>query len=99
MSDKPCNQCQHYDPILKGKGKPGRHGRCAVKSTYPALEQRGQVFPLGVKREAPGALAKPYIVMGSTVNVPCLLFRAKPLAPPAPAPRPSPLPVTRRKDR
>lgn len=97
MADKPCNQCSHYDPILKGKGKQGRHGRCAVRSTYPAIEQRGQVFPPGVKREEPGILAKPYIVKGADVNVPCTLFKIKPTPKPAAKPKPVPVQPTVRK--
>lgn len=76
MAEKPCDTCQHYDPILRGSA-PGRHGRCAVKSTYPFKEQKGQVFPPGVKREAPGVLAKPEIVVGSDIVPACTLYRAK----------------------
>lgn len=77
MAEKPCNTCQHYDPIIRGKDE-GRHGRCAVKSTYPAKEQSGQVFPAGVKREAPGVLAKPVIVVGDEVERACTVYRIKP---------------------
>jgi hypothetical protein len=76
MADKPCDTCQHYDPILRGASA-GRHGRCAAKSTYHAKEQRGQIFPPGVKREAPGVLAKPVIVVGTDVVPACTLYRAK----------------------
>lgn len=79
MADKPCSTCQHYDPILRGTNE-GRHGRCAVKSTYPAKEQSGQVFPSGVKREAPGVLAKPVIVTGDGIESACTLYRVKPVA-------------------
>jgi hypothetical protein len=79
MADNPCKSCQNYDPIIRGKTA-GRHGRCAAKSTYPAQEQKGQVFPPGVKREAPGVLAKPVIVLGSGIVPACTLFRAKPKA-------------------
>lgn len=78
MAAKPCNTCQHYDPIIRGKDSEGRHGRCAAKSTYPAKEQSGQVFPAGVKREAPGVLAKPVIVVGDEVEAACTLYRIKP---------------------
>jgi hypothetical protein len=78
MADKPCETCQHYDPIIRGS-KPGRHGRCAAKSTYPNKEQKGQVFPAGVKREAPGVLAKPVIVVGADVESACTLYRIKPV--------------------
>lgn len=77
MAENPCNTCQYYDPIIRGKTE-GRHGRCAAKSTYPAKEQRGQVFPPGVKREASGDLAKPVIVVGTNIVPACNLYRAKP---------------------
>lgn len=77
MSDKPCNTCQNYDPIIRGV-KEGRHGRCAATSTYPAQEQKGQVFPPGVMREAPGELAKPVIVVGEEVMKSCGVYRIKP---------------------
>lgn len=76
MADKPCNTCQFYDPIIRGS-KEGRHGRCAAQSSYPAVEQKGQVFPPGVARAAPGELAKPVIVVGDEVITGCNLFRAK----------------------
>ena len=80
MADKPCGTCSNYDPIIRGKDSEGRHGRCAAKSTYPAKEQSGQVFPAGVKREAPGDLAKPVIVRGDGIEAACTLYRAKPVA-------------------
>lgn len=83
MADKPCKTCLHYDPIIRGI-KEGRHGRCAATSTYPATEQSGQVFPPGVKREAPGVRAKPVIVTGSGIVPTCALYRAKPLKPAKP---------------
>jgi hypothetical protein len=79
MAEKPCKDCQHYDPIIRGT-TPGNHGRCAVQSTYPATEQKGQVFPAGVTREAPGDLAKPVIVVGREIVKGCTLFRAPPVA-------------------
>jgi hypothetical protein len=98
MADKPCNQCFNYDPILKGKGKQGQHGRCAVRSTYPAAEQKGQVFPAGVKREAPGELAHPFIVRGSEVMTTCALFKIRPT--PRPAPKtPAPVQPLKRRGR
>lgn len=78
MAEKPCVTCQFYDPIIRGT-KAGRHGRCAAKSTYPAEEQRGQVFPPGVKREEPGVLAKPVIVLGKGIERACTLYRAQPV--------------------
>ena len=79
MAEKPCETCQHYDAILRGTTA-GRHGRCAAKSTYPNKEQKGQVFPQGAKREAPGVLAKPVIVAGTDIVPACNLYRAKPVA-------------------
>lgn len=77
MADQPCKECRNYDVIVKGLA-PTRRGWCAVQSVYPAVEQKGQVFPPGVKRAAPGELAKPHIVIGSDVIVPtCTLFRGK----------------------
>jgi hypothetical protein len=52
-----------------------------VKSTYPAKEQAGQVFPLGAVREAPGDLAKPVIVVGAEVVRGCDQFHAKNVLP------------------
>ncbi len=77
MANKPCNDCQNYDVILRGK-EPTRRGWCAAKSEYPAKEQKGQVFPAGVTRVNEGELAKPVIVVGSEVIPACALFRAKP---------------------
>jgi hypothetical protein len=77
VADKPCKDCQNYDPIIRG-AKEGRHGRCAVQSVYPAAEQKGQIFPPGVARAEPGELAKPAIVVGSEIVRGCLQFRAKP---------------------
>jgi hypothetical protein len=37
------------------------------------------VFPPGVKREAPGVLAKPVIVVGEEIVPACTLYRAKPV--------------------
>lgn len=78
MADQPCSKCSFYDPILRGS-KEHAHGRCAAQSTYPHTEQPGQVFPAGVKREAPGELAKPVIVTGDETVTNCNLFRAKPV--------------------
>lgn len=78
MNDKPCESCVHYDPIIKGDGKrPTRHGWCAVKSVYPAVEMPGQTFPDGVKRAAPGELATPHIVEAKGVVPHCTLIRLK----------------------
>jgi hypothetical protein len=78
VADKPCQDCQNYDPILRGGG-PTKHGRCAVKSVYPNKEQPGQIFPVGVARVEPGELAKPVIVVGREVVTGCTQFRTKPV--------------------
>ena len=75
MAENSCNTCQHYDPILRGV-KEGRHGRCAVKSIYPNLEQTGQVFPANVARAERGALAQPLVVVGSETIANCNTYRA-----------------------
>lgn len=78
MSDKPCNTCRNFDPIVKGDGKvPTRHGWCAVQSVYPAAEMPGQTFPPGVKRAEPGELAKPHIVEAKGIIPACALRRDK----------------------
>lgn len=77
MADKACNTCKNYDPIIRGKDTVGRHGRCAAKSTYPAVEQQGQEFPDGVKRAADGELAKPVIVAGTDIIASCSDYRSK----------------------
>lgn len=92
MAEKPCNQCQHYDPIIRGKDKQGKHGRCAAKSTYPATEQKGQVFPPGVARAPDGELCKPVIVIGTEIVATCDLFKIKPTVKPIPRGAPKPLP-------
>lgn len=76
MADKPCESCFHYDPIIRAT-RVGRHGRCAIKSTYPAQQEAGQIFPAGVKRAAPGEPAKPVIVVGKDTVTECGLYRAK----------------------
>ncbi len=79
MNTKACKDCQHYDPIIVGNGaQKGRRGWCATRSVYPNQEQPGQIFPAGVKRAAAGALASPFIVIGSDVVSHCTQFRAKP---------------------
>ena len=78
MADKPCKECQNYDPLLR-LGSPTRQGRCAVQSVYPNKEQPGQIFPVGVARVARGELAKPVIVVGSEIVKGCTQFRTKPV--------------------
>lgn len=80
MADKPCNTCQNWDPIIVGKSREACHGRCAAKSTYPAVEQGSQHFPPGVRRVENGQLAKPVIVIGTETMVSCTIYCAKPTA-------------------
>jgi hypothetical protein len=78
VNDKPCRSCSHYDRIVVGDGtKETRHGWCAVRSIYPAQEGPGQVFPLGVKRAAPGVLASPFVVVGAETVTSCTAFRSR----------------------
>jgi hypothetical protein len=77
MADKPCNTCANYDPIVRGRIRVAKHGRCIPRSTYPAKEQHGQSFPPGCARAEPGELAKPHIVVGSNIVRACELYRAK----------------------
>lgn len=77
MNDKPCKECKHCDPIVVGDGtRNNRHAWCAAKSEYPAQEALGQVFPAGVRRVAPGELARPVIVVASDVVKHCDRFRS-----------------------
>lgn len=76
MNDKPCEQCEHYDVIIRGK-KETKHGWCAKKSKYPAKEGPGQIFPSGVQRVAHGEPAQPVIVQGTEVQSRCASFRPK----------------------
>jgi len=78
MNTKPCSSCFYFDRIIFGDGtrKP-RHGWCAIKSIYPHKEQEGQVFPAGVKRAAPGALASPVIVTIDEVVPHCPSYRSR----------------------
>ena len=71
MNDLPCGKCDNFDPILGSGRKKTAHGWCAKKSVYHHAEEPGQVFPAGVKRAAPGALAQPYIVTWENVETVC----------------------------
>lgn len=78
MNDKPCDTCVHFDPILVGGArKAARHGWCAAKSTYPAVEPRGQTFPPDVKRADPGERAEPHIVLARGIVRMCVTRRDK----------------------
>lgn len=93
LNEKPCRSCVHFDQIALGDGtKKARHGWCSVRSEYPAQEQPGQVFPIGVKRVPEGQLAKPYIVTADGVVGHCTLIQEKVTLPTGPRP-PLPPPV------
>jgi hypothetical protein len=72
---RPCQECVHYDAIVRGDKRRTRHGWCAVKSEYPAVEPQGRLFPHGVKRVASGERASPLIVVGAAVVSHCTQFR------------------------
>ena len=71
LNDKACGTCVNYDRVSPKSS----HGRCAVQSVYPSKEQPGQSFPAGVKRAAPGNLAKPVIVTVLQVVGNCTKYR------------------------
>ena len=71
MNDKACGTCVNFDGVTTKSN----HGRCAVQSVYPTKEQPGQTFPAGVKRAAPGELAKPVIVTRLEVVGNCTKYR------------------------
>lgn len=73
MNDKPCGSCVNFDRVSVRSS----HGRCAVQSVYPYKEQPGQSFPVGVKRAAPGVLAKPVIVTKLQIVGNCAKYRSK----------------------
>ncbi len=77
MNDRPCQECIHYDAIVRGDSHPTRRGWCAAKSEYAAVEPQGRLFPPGVKRVAPGERAKPVIVIGEAIVSHCTQVRAK----------------------
>lgn len=79
MATQPCGTCKNFDPIIRGKDAT-RQGRCAVKSVYPAVQQPGQIFPVGALRAAPGQLAKPVIVAKDEVVAACEEYRNNPEA-------------------
>ena len=76
-NDKACGQCDHFDPVLRGK-KPTQWGWRAIKSVYPFNDSPGQVTPGGVKRvlnvDEP---AKPKIVTVKGLEPHCALYKIK----------------------
>lgn len=75
MNELPCGLCKLFDPILGSGEKKTRRGWCIPRSVYAHQEGPGQVFPEGVKRAAPGELAKPFIVKRDQVIAPCDFVR------------------------
>lgn len=74
---KPCKECEHYDPILRGMQET-RSGWCVKKSLYPHKDSPGQVTPAHAQRVAdPIAPAQPHIVEGSGVVAACTDFLGK----------------------
>lgn len=73
--DKPCGDCKHFDPILRGT-KPTSRGWCALKSIYPFRDAMGQVAPAGAKRAAREDLpAVPVLVRREAPHPSCNDFR------------------------
>jgi hypothetical protein len=76
INDKPCDSCEHFDPVMRGQTAKGglretAWGWCAKKSKYPAKEGPGQKFPSGVTRAEPGERAEPVIVRKGEVRANC----------------------------
>lgn len=81
-NDKPCDTCEHFDPVLRGALKAGLKptvwGWCAVRSVYPAQEGPGQTFPANVMRvEDPSSPAKPHLVKRGEVATQCNTYVSK----------------------
>ena len=78
LNDKPCDTCQHYDLIIRGK-KPTKRAWCAKKSLYPHKEGPGQIFPAGVKRASKESnVALPVIVCKGEVRNNCTEYAVRP---------------------
>jgi hypothetical protein len=82
VSDKPCDTCISFDPVLRGSNRGGHKdtawGWCAKKSIYPIAEEPGQKFPVGVQRMTTGeGPSKPYIVARGQVITSCHEYEAK----------------------
>ena len=73
-NDKPCQLCDHYDPILRGV-KPTSMGWCARRSLYPYMDSPGQVTPTNARRVAnPEDPAQPVIVNADQVVPACQTY-------------------------
>ena len=81
MNDKKCEDCQHFDPVMRGTNRGLRTSNwawCAKHSVYPMKEGPGQHFPEGVTRMTdPDSPAKPKIVRVGEVVVNCTRFQEK----------------------
>lgn len=74
MNTTPCNQCVHYDPILKyrgGKKSEAQTGWCKRQSVYPHQPWDGATFDEDVKRAEPGKRSLPVIREGKGVVATC----------------------------
>jgi len=72
---KTCADCTHFQEKTRQE-KPLGLGLCARKSTYPALDEPGQVVPMGAARVAPGAPTHKAVVQFPT-DPACLDFVEK----------------------
>lgn len=81
LNSKPCHECQHYDPIMRGNNrglKETKWAWCAKHSVYPMTEGPGQKFPAGVQRMTdPDKPAKPKIVQRGQVVSGCGHFQPR----------------------
>lgn len=79
FNDKPCDTCEHYDPVMRGRSAGGglketNWAWCAKRSKYPSKEGPGQKFPAGVERAEAGAMAEPCIVRKGQVVTNCRTY-------------------------
>lgn len=84
FNDKPCDTCEHYDPVMRGQTAKGgvretNWAWCALRSKYPATEGPGQRFPANVQRVGTTELAEPYIVRKGQVVAHCDKYAARTL--------------------
>lgn len=76
-NNKPCETCDHYDPILRGT-KPTTMGWCARRSLYPYADSPGQVTPPNAQRVAnPEDPARPIIVQAKQIVPACQTYVPK----------------------
>jgi len=81
MNEHKCEDCNHFDPVMRGNNKGLRQtdwAWCAKKSIYPVNEGPGQKFPAGVQRMTdPDKPAEPKIVKKGEVVSNCTDFMEK----------------------